>query len=171
MSDKTKAIFLMAATALMWSSGGLAIKLVEWNPMAITGVRSALAAATLAVLFRGRLRFGFSPVQWAAAVGYAGLLITNVVATKLTTSANAILLAYTAPVYVALLAPWLLKEKTRRSDWIFIGITVGGMVLFFMDRLSPSGCGAISRPSARACPMPCSPCACVRKRIPRPWNR
>ncbi len=132
-------MLLMAATALIWSSGGLAIKLVVWNPMAITGFRSFLAAVTLIFLFRGRLFFGFSPVQLGAALGYAGLLITNVVATKLTTSANAILLAYTAPVYVALLAPWFLREKTRRSDWIFIAATVGGMVLFFLDRLSPSG--------------------------------
>lgn len=139
MSNRSKAILLMAATALIWSSGGLAIKLVGWNPMAITGIRSALATLTLVVLFRRRLHFSFSPIQWAAATGYAGLLITNVVATKLTTSANAILLAYTAPVYVALLAPWLLQEKTRRSDWIFIGVTVGGMVLFFLDRLSPTG--------------------------------
>ncbi|WP_432738760.1 DMT family transporter [Maridesulfovibrio sp. FT414] len=139
MTEKSKAIILMAATALIWSSGGLAIKLVDWNPMAITGVRSGLAAWTLVFIFRGRLQFGFSPVQLGAAVGYAGLLITNVAATKLTTSANAILLAYTAPVYVALLAPWFLKEKTSRSDWYFIAVTVGGMVLFFMDRLSPSG--------------------------------
>lgn len=139
MSDKSKAILLMAATALIWSSGGLAIKLVEWNPMAITGVRSGLAALTLAVLFRGKLSFRFSAVSWGAATGYAGLLITSVVATKWTTSANAILLAYTAPVYVALLAPWFLNEKTRRSDWIFIACTVGGMVLFFLDRLSPTG--------------------------------
>jgi drug/metabolite transporter (DMT)-like permease len=139
MTEKSKAILLMAATALIWSSGGLAIKLVQWNPMAITGVRSALAAATLAVLFRGRLTFRFNRVQWGAALGYAGLLVTNVVATKLTTSANAILLAYTAPVYVALLAPWLLGERTRRSDWAFIAVTVGGMALFFMDRLSATG--------------------------------
>lgn len=128
----------MAATALIWSSGGLAIKLVDWNPMAITGVRSALAAITLIVLFRRKLSFKLSPIGMAAA-GYAGLLITNVVATKWTTSANAILLAYTAPVYVALLAPWLLKEKTNRSDWFFIFATVGGMVLFFLDKLSPTG--------------------------------
>lgn len=139
MSDKTKAILLMAATALIWSSGGLAIKLVQWNPMAITGVRSLLAAATLALLFRGRLRFRFSGAALGAAAGYAGLLITNVAATKLTTSANAILLAYTAPVYVALLAPRLLGERTRKSDWLFILVTVGGMALFFLDRLSPSG--------------------------------
>lgn len=129
----------MAATALIWSSGGLAIKLVEWNPMAITGMRSLLAALTMLVLFRGKLTFKVSRMGLAAACGYAGLLVTNVVATKLTTSANAILLAYTAPVYVALLAPWLLKEKTQKSDWFFIAATVGGMVLFFLDQLSPTG--------------------------------
>lgn len=129
----------MAATALIWSSGGLAIKLVQWNPMAITGVRSALAAITLCLLFRGRIKVSISPVQLGAAAGYAGLLITNVAATKLTTSANAILLAYTAPVYVALFAPWFLKEKTRPSDWLFIAVTVGGMILFFLDKLSPCG--------------------------------
>ncbi len=129
----------MATTALIWSSGGLAIKLVDWNPMAITGVRSVLAAFTLIVLFRGKLTLRLSAIQIGGAIGYAGLLVTNVVATKLTTSANAILLAYTAPVYVALLAPWFLHEKTRRSDWIFIAITVGGMVLFFLDKLTPTG--------------------------------
>lgn len=60
---------LMAVTALMWSSAGLAIKLVDWNPMAITGVRSALAAAMLGVLSRGRL---------AASVSYAGLLYMGI---------------------------------------------------------------------------------------------
>lgn len=139
MNEKSKAMLLMAATALMWSSGGLVIKLVDWHPMAITGVRSALAALTLLLLFRGRLSFRLSPVRLGAALGYAGLLITNVAATKLTTAANAILLAYTAPIYVALLAPVFLKEKTRRSDWLFIAITVCGMVLFFLDKLSPSG--------------------------------
>ncbi|MDD3312260.1 DMT family transporter [Pseudodesulfovibrio sp.] len=139
MNERTKALLLMAATALIWSSGGLAIKLVPLGPMAITGARSALAALTLLCLFRGRLRFRLSPVQWAAAAGYAGLLVTNVAATKWTTSANAILLAYTAPVYGALLAPRLLGERTRPSDWAFIAATVGGMALFFLDRLTPAG--------------------------------
>ena len=139
MSDRVKAILLLALTALFWSSGGLAIKLIDLHPMAITGVRSAIAAATLALLFRKHLCFVFTPAGIGAAAGYAGLLISNVIATKLTTAANAILLAYTAPIYVALLAPWVLREQTRRSDWIFIAVTVAGMVLFFMDRLSTSG--------------------------------
>lgn len=139
MQYKLFPALLLAATALIWSSGGLAIKLIDCNPMAITGMRSAISAATLGVLLWGKFNFTWSRAQLAAAAGYAGLLITNVVATKLTTSANAILLAYTAPVYVALLAPLVLKERTRPSDWLFIGVTMSGMILFFMDKLSPSG--------------------------------
>lgn len=57
----------------------------------------------------------------------------------MTTAANAILLQYTAPVYVAILGVWLLKEKTRLFDWGAIFLTIGGMVLFFMDSLDTSG--------------------------------
>lgn len=142
MSECVRASLLLAATALIWSSGGLAIKLADLHPMAITGARSALSALTLALIFRGRLSLGLAaltPARACAAVSYALLLITNVAATKLTTAANAILLAYTAPVYVALLAPRLLGEKTRPADWLFIGAVLAGMVLFFVDRLSPQG--------------------------------
>ncbi len=139
MQNKNKAALLMAVTALIWSSGGLAIKLVDCNPMFITGMRSAISAFTLALLLQGRFKFSWSRAQLGAAVGYAGLLITNVIATKLTTSANAILLAYTAPIYVALLAPLFLRERTRPVDWLFIGVTTVGMVLFFLDKLSPNG--------------------------------
>lgn len=139
MGERASASLLLAATALIWSSGGLAIKLVDLHPLALTGVRSALSALTLALLFRGHLRFVLTPARACAALSYAGLLISNVAATKMTTAANAILLCYTAPVYVALFAPRLLGEKTRASDWLFIGAALAGMVLFFLDRLSPQG--------------------------------
>ncbi len=139
MTERARATLLLAATALLWSSGGLAIKLVDLPPMAITGARSALSALTLVAIFHGRLSFRPTPARLCAAVCYAGTLITNVAATKMTTSANAILLAYTAPVYVAVLAPRLLGERTRPSDWAFVAAVLGGMVLFFLDGLSPAG--------------------------------
>ncbi|EPR39802.1 protein of unknown function DUF6 transmembrane [Desulfovibrio sp. X2] len=147
MNRRGAAVALLALTALLWSSGGLCIKLIDLGPMAITGARSALAAAVLVLALRlsrgrdgeGRARFRFSRAELCGAVAYAGLLVSNVAATKLTTAANAILLAYTAPVYVALLAPRLLGEPTRRGDWLFVLATLAGMVLFFLDRLSPGG--------------------------------
>jgi len=139
MRERSQASLAMAATALIWSTGGLAIKTVSLSPLAVTSGRSLLAALTLCVLFWDRLDFRPAPARIGAAVGYAGLLTTNVVATRWTTAANAILLAYTAPVYVALLAPMFLGERTRRADWIFIGATLGGMVLFFLDKLEAAG--------------------------------
>ena len=78
-------------------------------------------------------------MQIAAAVAYAACTFTFVSATKLTTAANAILLQYTAPVWVALLGAWLLGERTSKSDWIAIGVTFVGMALFFADGLQLSG--------------------------------
>jgi drug/metabolite transporter (DMT)-like permease len=139
MRQNARAAWGMAATAVLWSTGGLAIKLVPLSPMAVAGWRSLLSAATLLLLFRASLDFRPTPARLGAAVAYAGLLVTNVAATKLTTAANAILLAYTAPVYVALLAPVFLGEKTRRADWLFVAASLGGMALFFVDKLSATG--------------------------------
>lgn len=136
------AALFLAATALIWGSGGLAIKLVDLPPLALTSARSALSALTLALVFRGRLNFSraaLSPARLCAAGSYAALLALNVAATKWTTAANAIFLAYTAPVYVALLAPRLLGERTRPLDWAFIAAVLCGMGLFFLDRLSAEG--------------------------------
>ncbi len=139
MRENTRAALLLALTALLWSSGGLAIKLVDLHPLALTGVRSALSALTLAALLRGRLGLSLTPAGLGGAAAYAAMLISNVAATKLTTAANAILLTYTAPVYVALLAPLALGEPTRRRDWAFVAVALAGMVLFFLDRLSVQG--------------------------------
>jgi drug/metabolite transporter (DMT)-like permease len=138
-AERTRAMLLLAATALLWSSGGLAIKLVDLGPFALTGVRSALSALTLLLLLRGAVDLRLTPARLGAAASYACMLLSNVAATKMTTSANAILLAYTAPVYVALLAPRLLGESTRPRDWLFVVAVLCGMSLFFMDRLSPTG--------------------------------
>lgn len=110
------------------------IKYVAWPPLAVSGGRGFIAAAFLALAFRP-LRFTWSPLQLGAAAAYAGCTISFVAATKLTTAANAILLQYTAPVYVALLSVWLLGERTRKIDWFTLAIVLAGMSLFFADEL------------------------------------
>ena len=129
--EHTRAVGQLLLAALCWSLGGLLIKSVDWPPLAVAGGRGLIAAVFLALTARGRLRFTWSPVQLGAAVAYASCTATFVVATKLTTAANAILLQYTAPVWVALLGAWFLGEQTRRADWLAIAATFGGMTLFF----------------------------------------
>ena len=126
---------MLLAAALCWSIGGVLIKFIPWSPLAVASARGLIAAAFLAVVARP-LRFTWSPLQVAAALAYAACTITFVAATKLTTAANAILLQYTAPVYVAFLGAWLLGERAQRIDWITILVALGGMALFFADELA-----------------------------------
>ncbi len=133
-----RAVGLMAAAALCWSLGGLLIKSVAWPPLAVAGGRGFIAAAFLAV-FAPRFRFTWSAAQIGGAVAYAATTILFVTANKLTTAANAILLQYTAPVWIALLGAWFLGERATRSDWLTIAIVFGGMGLFFCDDLRLAG--------------------------------
>jgi drug/metabolite transporter (DMT)-like permease len=114
--------------------GGLLIKAVAWPALAVAGGRGLIAAVFLIAVTRG-LRFHFSRAQIIGAIAYAGCTILFVSATKLTTAANAILLQYTAPVWVALFGAWLLNERATRVDWWTIGFVLAGMSLFFADRL------------------------------------
>jgi len=133
--ERPRALLLLAVTAILWSLGGLLIKSVNANPLTIAGIRSAIAVVLfLLVLKKPKLTWSFA--QLAAALAYAATSILFVTATKTTTAANAVLLQFTAPIYVALFSSWLLKEKTKMMDWITIFLVMGGMVLFFLDNLS-----------------------------------
>lgn len=138
-TPRARALALLLVSALLWSAGGLLIKSVDWSAPAISAVRSLIAAGTIALWYRGALRFTWSRWQIAAAVAYAATTLLFVLANKLTTAANAILLQYTAPVFIALASPWVLGERIRGSDWMVIVLTLGGMTLFFRDSLSPEG--------------------------------
>jgi len=135
MNERTKAWLLLAVTAVMWSLGGLLIKSVDAHPLAIAGVRGGIAAIVMLVVLK-KPQINWSLAQVGAALAYSATTILFVSANKTTTAANAILLQFTAPIYVAFLAAWLLKEKTRLYDWLAVLIVMGGMVLFFLDNLS-----------------------------------
>lgn len=129
-----RAVGQLVLAALCWSLGGLLIKAVPWPALAVAAGRGLIAALFLLATHRG-LRFHGSPVQLLGAAGYALCTILFVLATKLTTAANAILLQYTAPVWVALFGAWLLGERASRLDWWTILIVLAGMGLFFADGL------------------------------------
>lgn len=137
-SKKSAAMLLLALTAVLWSIGGLLIKKINAHPLAIAGIRSAISGV-LILIYVGKPRFNWSFPQIAAAVVYSVTVITFVAANKYTTAANAILLQYTAPIYVALLGGWLLKEKTELIDWATVAVVIGGMLLFFIGNLDTGG--------------------------------
>ena len=138
LQERQKAVVLLLCTAVLWSTGGLLIKWVDWHPMAIAGMRSAMAATFLLVVLR-RPAFTWSGVQMSGGVAYAASVLSFVVATKLTTAANAILLVYTAPIYVAMLSAWFLQERVTALDWLTILLVLSGMGVFFFERLTVEG--------------------------------
>lgn len=136
--DRKEALGLLVITAILWSLGGLLIKWVDWNPMAIAGMRSAISAAFLLLVLR-RPTWTWSSAQIGGGLAYAATVILYVTANKLTTAANVILLQFTAPIYIALFSRWFLGEKTTWLDWITIVMVMLGMMLFFLGKLSTAG--------------------------------
>lgn len=123
--------FSILLAALLFSTGGAAIKGTALSGFAVAGLRSAVAAVALLVLLReSRRGYGWDLVP--ASLAYAATLICFVVATKLTTAAAAIFLQSTAPVWVLLLAPWLLGEPIRRADLPYVGAACAGLFLVFL---------------------------------------
>jgi len=131
-----RARLLILAAAVLFSTGGAAIKATTLEGWQVASFRSGVAAvAVFAMLPAARRRP--TPRIAAVSVAYAATLILFVLATKTTTAANAIFLQSTAPIYVVLLGPWLLKEPVRRRDLLFLLILAAGMSFFFVAREAP----------------------------------
>lgn len=127
---------LIAAAALLWSTGGLAIKLVPLPAFGVVFWRSFVAGIVLLLAFRPS-RERWRHAAPSTVVVYALMILTFVSATKMTTAANAIFLQYTGPLYVLALAPFVLKEPFRKADAATVGVALAGMSLFFVGRLAP----------------------------------
>jgi drug/metabolite transporter, DME family len=124
---------LLVAAALLFSTGGAAIKAANLTGWQVASFRSGLAGAVLLAALPGARR-GWSRRMAPVAVAYAATLILFVLANRLTTSANAIFLQATAPLYVLLLGPLVLHEPIRRADLAYIAAMGAGMSLFFTGR-------------------------------------
>jgi drug/metabolite transporter (DMT)-like permease len=137
-AERGRAIAAVAACALLWSTGGLLVKIVSWNPFALAGVRSLIGGLVI-LLFIRRPRFTWSFAQICGAVCYAACMILFVTANKLTTAANAILLQYAAPLWATIFQWIFLREKATIVDGVTMVVVLGGMTLFFMDKLTMGG--------------------------------
>lgn len=145
MRSTRRALALLVAANLLWSSGGWLIKAIPLSGPALAGWRSALAALFLLAV-RAWLRRGPSappagswrrPALWLGSLSFALNTLLFVSATKLTSAAHAILLQYTAPIYVLVFGALWLKEPVRRADLAaFAGAGVG-LLLLLQERLGP----------------------------------
>ncbi len=118
----------MFAAALLFSTGGAAIKATTLSSWQVAGFRSGIAALVLWLFLPGARR-GWTSRTAMIGVAYAATLILFVMANKLTTSANAIFLQSTAPLYLLLLGPLLLHESVRKRDLLVMAGVFAGIVL------------------------------------------
>lgn len=130
--NRYKGIVFAVIASILWSTGGLLVKLSNWHPLAISGGRSLIAALVMLVYLR-RPKITKSKAQIIGAITYSTTVMFFVIANKLTTAANAILLQYTSPIFVALLGVWILKEKIHWYDIVSILVVFLGMGLFFIQ--------------------------------------
>lgn len=133
MNAERRGLLLVAAAALLWSTGGIGIKWLSEPPLVIAFYRSATAAVALLILFRPRV-WRWTPAFLLGLVSYAACLTTFVLATKWTSAANAIFLQYCGVVWVLIASPLVLREPFRRRDAIAVAIAFVGMLLFFVGR-------------------------------------
>ncbi|MCW5980869.1 MAG: EamA family transporter [Bryobacteraceae bacterium] len=135
MSSETAGRAAILAAALLFSTGGAAIKAAALSGWQVACFRSAVAA--LFILLLPGARRNWSARTLLVGLAYGATLILFVLANKLTTSANAIFLQGSAPLYLLLLGPWLLRERIRRSDLALVAVLTAGMALFFLGRQVP----------------------------------
>ena len=130
--SKFPPVVLIFFAVLLWSTGGLFIKMTTLDAFAVNAGRSLLAALTVAI-FTYRKGLKLDRFTVLTSFLYAGTLTCFVYANKNTTAANAIFLQYTAPIYILILSPFILKETFRFADLITVAVCLAGMIFFFLE--------------------------------------
>ena len=136
---RRQAILFLVLTAILWSSSGLLVKIISWQPLSILSGRSILSSVVFWIFLKYPTRFNWTRLQVIGAVAYVGTQIFFIMATKLTTAANAIFLQYTLPIYIVFFGYWFLNERPQRADWISLIVIFAGLFLFFGDDLNFDG--------------------------------
>lgn len=133
--DRRTAILFLVIAAVLWSTSGLVIKMMSWEPVAVLAGRSIFSGLVFLAYLR---RFPFRPTGWQITAALSSIMtqFLYISALRLTTSANAIFLQYSAPVYIVLMGYWLLREKPSKADWLAMLVIFTGLGLFFGDTLS-----------------------------------
>lgn len=134
---QSKGIFCVLMAALLFSIGGLCIKLVPWSPLAINGARNLISVILIGIYLKViHHKIVINPAVLFGAVCMTGTTTLYTIANKLTTAANTIVLQFTAPVFVIFLMWLFFKERPKRMDIAASVAVFVGIICFFIDGLS-----------------------------------
>lgn len=134
MNLKNKGNFYIFITAILWSTGGLLIKYIPINPVAINSARSLIALIFFAA-YEKKTKIKLNKYVVVAALCLTMSNTLFVVANKLTTAANVIVLEYIAPIFVLIWDSIYHKRLPKKKQALCVAMAFGGMLLFFCDQL------------------------------------
>lgn len=134
--SKLYGIILVLAASICFSGGGVAIKLIPWNALAINGGRNLISSVVIGLYIlctRHRLRFNTTVL--IGAVSMAGVTTLYAIANKLTTAGNTIILQYTVPVWIILFMAIFFRERPTKLQVLTIAVVFAGILCFFFDSI------------------------------------
>ena len=140
MTKKQVGTLCVFIAAVLYSLGGLCIKVIPWNGLSINSARNIVALVVVGgylILTHHKLRLN----RWIllGAICVCGTNVLFSVANKLTTAANTIVLQFTAPIFVILLGIVFWKRRPQKLDMIACALVLFGVVFFFVDSLESGG--------------------------------
>lgn len=141
MKNNSKSgVFFVLLSAVTFSLAGILIKIIDWSPVTINGVRSIFAAAVMFIFMKAtghKIRANKTVIF--AAVCNMMMNLSYVFATKITSAANAIVLQFTMPIFIIIFSVIFLKKKPQRAEIITCVTVFAGIICFFFDGLTAKG--------------------------------
>ena len=139
-NPQRRGVICVLLAAILYSIGGLCIKLIPWNGMSINSARNMISVIVIwfyLLLTKHKLRF--NRYIGIGGVCVCGATVLYCLANKLTTAANAIVLQFTAPIFVLVLSVLFWNKKPKRLDLIACTLVLAGVICFFIDSLKMGG--------------------------------
>ncbi len=134
---RSRAILMVLAASLCFATGGLFMKLIPWNALAINGARNLIASFVIGIyILMTHHKLKFNPTVLIGAISMAGVTTCYAIANKLTTAGNTIILQYTAPVWIMVMVYLFFGKKPSRTGIISLLIVFAGILCFFFEGLS-----------------------------------
>ena len=135
--ETKKGLILIFLASVLFSLGGLLIKVIPWQALTINAWRCGVSVCILLLFAKvTHHKLKLTPGVLAGAAAMCLTVSSYALANKLTTAANTILIQFTCPVFVILFLWLFFHEKPKKLDIITCVVVFGGIACFFLDGLS-----------------------------------